>query len=198
MCASWNPGTMQAPREITSAAPTRSRTSSSVPTATIRSPRIATALAQLRAAIDRVDVTDDDQVRALAHGGGRYHDVRRLSVDQRCWTVHPVGVVPREVARELPPAARARREGERGLDGRCRPAPRSRPAWRRARPRSRSSWICCISASPTRNSWSIGSVFVDDEPDGLAGRDLQGSQVEVGEVDRDVHRAHGGGGGPRP
>ena len=49
MWASWNPGVTQAPVS-TSAVPTRSRTSASEPTATIRSPRIATALAQLRAA----------------------------------------------------------------------------------------------------------------------------------------------------
>ena len=51
-----------------------------------------------------------------------------------------------------------------------------------------SSWICCISASPDEELVVDRVGVRDDEPDGLARRDLQGRQVEVGEVDRDVDR----------
>ena len=70
MWASWNPGVTQAPREhVGGAHPLANlglRADRDDPIAADRD-----RLGPAARGVDRVDVTGDDQVRALAHGGGR-------------------------------------------------------------------------------------------------------------------------------
>jgi len=140
--------------------------------------------------VDGVDIADDHQVRALAHGGGRYHARRERSVD-RDRAVHPVGVVPGQVARELPPGIELVGEGERRLD---RSAGGHRDLARAGAVGGLGAQLVdALHRGIADEELVIDRVLVrDDETDRLTGSHLQGSQVEPGEMDLDVQRARRG------
>src|SRR4051794_25415941 len=104
--------------------------------------------------------------------------------------MHAVGVMTREMARELPPGREPIRKGERRLyrgPGRRRDLARS-CAVRGLRP----LLVDLLHLGVADEELMVDRIGVrDHEPDSLAGRDLERGHVEVREMDRHVDRALG-------